>query len=296
MTLDPQVAAYLTQQAALGLPAVQTLTPAEARRRMEEATPAVVGEAEPMEVADARIAGVGVRVFDPPERIAPPVLVWFHGGGWVQGSVRTHDRPCRALAHRAGCRVVSVDYRLAPEHPFPAAVDDAWAVTAAVAAGSQPVAVGGDSAGGNLAAVVALRARDRGVQLRLQLLVYPVTDCDLDRPSYHACGTGYGLTREAMRWFWTQYMGSTPWDHPDAAPLRAPTLAGVAPAFVMACEFDPLRDEALAYAARLRAANVPVELVEQPGMIHGFFRLGAVLGRTHLAYDRCALALRRALA
>jgi len=263
---------------------------------MEEATPAVVGEPEPMEVADATIAGVGVRVFDPPETITPPVLVWFHGGGWVQGSVRTHDRPCRALAHRAGCRVVSVDYRLAPEHPFPAAVDDAWAVTAAVAAWSQPVAVGGDSAGGNLAAVVALRARDRGVQLRLQLLVYPVTDCDLDRPSYHACGTGYGLTREAMRWFWAQYMGSTPWDHPEAAPLRAPTLAGVAPAFVMACEFDPLRDEALAYAARLEAANVPVELVEQPGMIHGFFRLGAVIDRTHLAYDRCALALRRALA
>jgi acetyl esterase len=296
MTLDPQVAAYLTQQAALDLPAVQTLTPAEARRRMEAVTPAVVGEAEPMEVADGTIAGVGVRVFDPAERIAPPVLVWFHGGGWVQGSVRTHDRPCRALAHRAGCRVVSVDYRLAPEHPFPAAVDDAWAVTAAVATGSQPVAVGGDSAGGNLAAVVALRARDRGVQLRLQLLVYPVTDCDLDRPSYHACGTGYGLTREAMRWFWAQYMGSTPWDHPEAAPLRAPTLAGVAPAFVMACEFDPLRDEALAYAARLEAANVPVELVEQPGMIHGFFRLGAVIDRTHLAYDRCALALRRALA
>jgi acetyl esterase len=214
----------------------------------------------------------------------------------VQGSVRTHDRPCRALAHRAGCRVVSVDYRLAPEHRFPAAVEDAWAVVHALAGESPRVAVGGDSAGGNLAAVVALRARDRALRLRLQLLVYPVTDCDLDRPSYKDCGTGYGLTREAMRWFWSHYMGSASWEHPEASPLRAASLRYLAPALVMACEYDPLRDEALAYATRLREAGVPVELIEQPGMIHGFFRMGAVIDRTLAAYEQCAAALRAAFA
>jgi acetyl esterase len=294
MTLDPEAAAYLARQAALGLPPLHELTPEAARRRMEEATPDVVGPGEPMAVADTVVAGVPVRVFEPAVAGEAPVLVWFHGGGWVQGSVRTHDRPCRAVAHRAGCRVVSVGYRLAPEHRFPAAVEDAWAVTEAVAGQARRVAVGGDSAGGNLAAVAALRARDRGVSLRLQLLVYPITDCDLDRPSYRACGAGYGLTRDAMRWFWTHYMGTAPWDHPDASPLRAASLAGLAPALVMACEYDPLRDEALAYAARLRQAGVPVEFIEQRGMIHGFFRLGAVIQRAQVAYEQCAAALRLA--
>jgi acetyl esterase len=295
MTLDPEAAAYLAHQASLGLAPLNEITPAAARRRMEEATAAVTGAGEPMDVSDTTLAGVPVRVFEPAIPAEAPVLIWFHGGGWVQGSVRTHDRPCRALAHRAGCRVVSVDYRLAPEHRFPAAVEDAWAVTAAVAKDTARVAVGGDSAGGNLAAVVALRARDRGVPLRLQLLVYPITDCDLDRPSYRECGAGYGLTREAMRWFWRHYMGSEPWEHPEASPLRAKTLAGVAPALVMACEYDPLRDEALAYAARLREAGVPVELIEHRGMIHGFFRLAALIPRAQVAYAQCATALRLAL-
>ena len=296
MPLDPEAAAYLRQQAALGLRSIQELTPAEARRRMEDATSAVGGPAEPANITDTRIAGVPVRIFDPAEGADLPTLIWLHGGGWVQGSVGTHDRPCRALAHRARCRVISVDYRLAPEDRFPAAVEDAWAVAAAAAAECHPVAVGGDSAGGNLAAVIALRARDRGLPLRLQLLVYPVTDCDLDRASYLACSEGYGLTREAMRWFWSYYMGPVVWDHPEASPFRASTLAGVAPALVMVCEYDPLRDEGLAYAARLRAAGVTVQLVEQPGMIHGFFRLGGVIHRADAAYDQCARALRQAFA
>ncbi len=296
MMLDPQAAAYLAQQAALGLPPVHELTPDAARQRMEEGTPLVVGPGEALAVDDTSVAGVPVRVFQPSVAADLPVLVWFHGGGWVQGSVRTHDRPCRALAHRAGCRVISVDYRLAPEHRFPAAVEDAWAVTQAAAGDSARIAVGGDSAGGNLAAVVALRARDHGLRLRLQLLIYPVIDCDLDRPSYKRCGTGYGLTRESMRWFWSHYMGGTPWEHAEASPLRAPTLRYAAPALVMACEYDPLRDEALAYAARLRDAGVPVELIEQPGMIHGFFRMAAVIDRALVAYDQCARALGAAFA
>jgi acetyl esterase len=294
MTLDPEAAAFLARQAALGLVPLHELAPEAARRRMEEATPEVTHPGEPVAVTDTVTAGVPVRVFQPAGAGEAPVLVWFHGGGWVQGSVRTHDAPCRALAHRAACRVISVGYRLAPEHRFPAAVEDAWAVTEAAAAEAGRLAVGGDSAGGNLAAVVALRARDRGVALRLQLLVYPITDCDLDRPSYRECGAGYGLTLEAMRWFWGHYMGRTPWEHPEASPLRAASLAGVAPALVMACEYDPLRDEALAYAARLRLAGVPVELVEQRGMIHGFFRLGSLFQRAHVAYEQCATALRLA--
>jgi acetyl esterase len=296
MPLDPQVVAYLARLAALGVPPIPEQTPEEARRRMEEGTAALTGPGEDVRVVDTRIADVPVRIFEPHGAIDPPVLAFFHGGGWVQGSVRTHDRPCRALAHRVGCRVVSVEYRLAPEHRFPAAVDDCWAVTAALAAAAPRLAVGGDSAGGNLAAVMALRARDRGIPLRLQALIYPVTDCDLDRPSYLACATGYGLTREAMRWFWGHYMGSAPWDQPEASPLRVRDLAGVAPAWVLVCEYDPLRDEGLAYAERLRASGVPVELVEHAGMIHGVFRLAAVADRTPIMYDQCAAALTRAFA
>ena len=297
MPLDPQATAQLRLQETLGLPPIQQQTPVQVRQAAEEAASTMTGPAADVRVEDSRMAGVAVRIFEPHGTSGLPVLIWFHGGGWVLGSVRTHDRPCRALAHRAHCRVVSVDYRLAPEHRFPAAVEDAWAVTEAVLAEGRPVAVGGDSSGGNLAAVVALRARDRDLPLRLQILIYPVTDCDFSRPSYLAYATGYGLTREGMRWFWSHYLGGQPWDHPEAAPLRAPSLSGAAPALVMVCEFDPLHDEGLAYAERLRAAGVQVEVVEQEGMIHGFFRFrsGGEIDRTFLAYDQCAAALRKAL-
>jgi acetyl esterase len=296
MPLDPHAKAHLDRTAALGIPPLSAQTPEEARRRSEEATAGVVGPAPDVRVEDAALAGVPVRIFEPHGGRDLPILVYFHGGGWVTGSVRTHDQPCRSLAHLAGCRVVSVGYRLAPEHPFPAAVEDGWAVTEAVLRAGRPVAVGGDSAGGNLAAVMALRARDRGLPLRLQLLVYPVTDCDLDRPSYLANAVGYGLTREAMRWFWAHYMGAAPWSHPEASPLRAADFADVAPALVLVCECDPLRDEGVAYAERLAASGVPVELEEYPGMIHGFFRMGAVIDRTQQAQAACAAALRRAFA
>jgi acetyl esterase len=296
MTLDPQAAAYLRRQAALGVPPVHEQTPEQARRAAEEGAPGLAGPGEDVRVEDTRIAGVPVRTFEPHGAAGLPVLVYCHGGGWVIGSVRTHDRPCRALAHRVNCRVVSVEYRLAPEHGFPAAVEDCWAVTEAVLAEGRPAAVGGDSAGGNLAAVIALRARDRRLPLRLQMLIYPVTDRDLNRPSYVACATGYGLTRDAMRWFWNHYLGERSWDHPEASPLRAPDVSGVAPAFVMVCEYDPLRDEGVAYAGRLQQAGGKVELIEQQGMIHGFFRMGAVMDRTFLAYDQCAAALRHAFA
>jgi acetyl esterase len=246
-----------------------------------------------------------VRIYEPlgAERDLP-VLVYFHGGGWVVGSLESHDGVCRALAARTPCLVVAVDYRLAPEHRFPVAVDDAWAATAWVAEharsiGGDParIAVGGDSAGGNLAAVVALRARDRGLRLALQLLVYPVCDDDLDTDSYREWAEGYGLTRAAMGWFWDHYLG--PEGHvqgpgPEACPLQAPDLSGVAPALVLLAEYDPLLDEGEAYAHRLDEAGVPVARRRYEGVIHGFFRMAALTDRASEAHDEAAAALRAA--
>jgi acetyl esterase len=305
MPLDPDVSAYLARLAALGVPPMHELSPEEARRSTEVTAAELFGPTDPVgAVVDRVLPGpLRVRIYEPlgngDER---PALVYFHGGGWVVGSLDTHDGVCRALCARTPCVVVSVDYRLAPEHRFPAAVEDAWAATAWVAeharslrADPARVAVGGDSAGGTLAAVVALRARDRGLRLALQLLVYPVTDRDLDRPSYLAHAEGYGLTREAMRWFWNHYLGpdGDP-THPEATPLRAADLRGVAPAHVITVELDPLRDEGEAYAERLREAGVAVSAVRADGLIHGCFRMPGTLPRANELLDSAAAALRAA--
>ena len=297
--LDPDARHYLEQLAALGIPPSNELGVEEARRASEAGAPVLFGPvSEPARVRDVALDGPGgalrLRLY---EAEAPGgVLVYFHGGGWVIGSLDTHDGVCRALCVRAGCTVAAVDYRLAPEHRFPAAVEDAWAATEwAAGLGAGPVAAGGDSAGGNLAAAVALRARDLGLPLALQLLVYPVTDCDFERPSYLECATEYGLTREAMRWYWEQYLGPDgDGTQPDASPLRAADLSGVAPALALTAEYDPLRDEGEEYAARLAAAGVPVTLSRYEGLVHGFFRMPAVLRRAETALDEAATALRSA--
>jgi acetyl esterase len=233
------------------------------------------------------------------------VLVYFHGGGWVIGNPDTHDNLCKALANRSSARVVSVDYRLAPEHRFPAAPEDCYAATCWVAERGAEIgvdgarlAVAGDSAGGNLATVVALMARDRGgPRLRHQVLIYPVTDCDFDTPSYRDNAEGYLLTRDAMRWFWDHYLPDPDLrTNPYAAPLRAEKLAGLPPATVLTAEYDPLRDEGEAYAARLREAGVPVEATRHHGQIHGFVQLLDVFDAARRAVDELGLALRRALA
>jgi acetyl esterase len=288
MPLDPQAQAWLDAAAGSFRP-YQELGVEEARQLVDGNAVELFGPLEHVAVIEETDAGgVPARVYRP-EGGDDRALVWLHGGGWVIGSVASHDPLCRALAARSGCTVVAPGYRLAPEHPHPAAVDDAWAATAWAASEFDRVAVGGDSAGGHLAAVVALRARDRGLPLRLQVLVVPVTDCSFATPSYAENGSGYGLERATMEWFWNLYLPRlTGAGDPEVSPLRAPDLAGVAPALVLTAEYDPLRDEGEAYAARLGEARVPVEHTRYDGMVHGFLRMPAVLDRSRAAIDQIA--------
>jgi acetyl esterase len=259
-------------------------------------------------VADRMIPGpagqIPVRVVTPPGAGLQPGLVYFHGGGWVTGSLDSTEPRCRILAEWTPCVVVSVDYRMAPEHKFPAAVDDALAATQWVAAhaaelGIDParLGVGGDSAGGNLAAVVALEARSRGPQLALQYLCYPVTDLMSDTASRRTYANGYGLTSPSMRWYEEQYLpDAAAAANPLASPLRAPDLKGVPPAIVALPGNDVLHDEGLAYADRLKAAGVPVELHEYPGLIHGFFSMGVESDAAKQAIVDSCRALRQMFA
>jgi acetyl esterase len=307
MALDPQARKVLDQIAAIGAPDLHTLPVAQARSAMEQMV-GLQGAVEAVaHVEDRPLPGpagpIPIRVYAPEGPRPLPALVYFHGGGWVLGSLETHDALCRTLANAAGCALVSVDYRLAPEHPFPAAPEDAYAATRWIAenAGTigidaQRIAVGGDSAGGNLAAVVALLARERGgPRLVHQLLIYPATDAACDTASHRDNAQGYLLTTEAMAWFWNHYC-------PDrarrgdwrASPLRAGDLRGLPPAHVITAEFDPLRDEGEAYAARLRAAGVPVRLERYDGMIHGFVSMGAVIATGRRAIREAVAELRAA--
>jgi acetyl esterase len=310
MPLDPAAAGLLEQMAAAGLPALNELSPSEAR----EASAAFVELAGPGEevasVENRTIPGpagpIPVRIYTPAAGTAPrPALVYFHGGGWVIGDLETTDAICRAVANRAACVVVSVDYRLAPEHKFPVPFDDCYAAltwvadnAAEIGVDGRRLAVGGDSAGGNLSAAAALRARDEGgPALRLQLLVYPVTDHSYDTVSYKENGEGYLLTKDMMVWFWDHYLenpGDS--DNPWASPLRARDLSGLPPARVFTAEFDPLRDEGEAFAARLAAAGVPVTHTRYDGQIHAFWTMLAVMPAASEAADEAAAALREAFA
>ena len=307
MPLDPQAKALLDAMPPLSDTA--ELNVATLRAEVAAGTLAP-GDAEPVaKVEDRTIPGpageVPVRVYTPEGEGPFPALVYFHGGGFVICNLDTHDGTCRALANAARCVVVSVDYRLAPEHPYPAAADDCYAVTEWVAKngadlGIDPsrIAVGGDSAGGNLSAVVALIARDRGAPaLRFQLLIYPVTDCAFGTDSYRDNAEGYFLTQDMMRWFWDQYLpDASQAADPYASPLRADDLQGLPPALCITAEYDPLRDEGEAYAARLRDAGVASTASRYDGMFHGFFGMSAMIDRAQDAVDEAAAALRAALA
>ncbi|MSQ30539.1 MAG: alpha/beta hydrolase [Dehalococcoidia bacterium] len=304
MPLDPTAEEWLDRLAKMGTPPLWTLTPAQAReaRLLPPAGPNV------HRVEDMQAAGpegpIPLRIYWPSDAEGLPILVWFHGGGWVVGDLETSDPTARRLCSLAGCIVISVDYRLAPEHPYPAAVDDAYAAVVWAAQNAPRfrgdatrIAVGGDSAGGNLAAVVAQLLRDRGgPPVVRQLLVYPVTDGAMDTPSYHE-NDRYGLTPASMAYFWGHYCPpGADRMQPGASPARAASLAGLAPAHVVTCEYDPLRDEGNAYAAALRAAGVPVDAEELAGQIHGCFGNAHVFPRAMQAVEDVSAALKRAFA
>jgi acetyl esterase len=307
MPVDPQIRQLLDALAAAAGPAMHQLPPAEARAAYEamargRTTSEVVASTE-----DRTVPGpdgdLPVRIYRPTADEGAPAAVFFHGGGWVIGSIASHDAFCTALAARSGVVVVSVGYRLSPEAAFPEPLEDCLAATRWVAdhadeLGIDPtrLAVAGDSAGGNLAAAVALRARDGGgPALAFQALVYPVVDHSFSQPSYQENGEGYFLTAEAMRWFSAHYLGGAEPTDPLAAPLHHADLAGLPPALVVTAEYDPLRDEGEAYAAALAAAGVPTEVRRYDGMVHGFVAMHAALAAGDEALTFVAGALRGAL-
>jgi acetyl esterase len=229
--------------------------------------------------------------------------VYFHGGGWVVGSIDTHDGITRAIARRAGIVVVSVDYRLAPEHPFPAALEDAWTATQWVSSRADElkldvdrIGVGGDSSGGNLAAVVARRGRDHAVPVALQLLLYPVISYAFDTPSYSYFSEGYGLTRDGMRWYWDQYLGGSDGKNPDVSPSETADLRRLPRAIVVTAEADVLRDEAESYAQRMFLSTVETEGYRYDGMVHGFLRMAGKVERSNAAFDELAESIKTMLA
>jgi acetyl esterase len=308
MPLHPQARALLELMAAAGVTLDESSDVATVRAAIE--TFAVAGRAlaEPVAHVDDREipgpdGGIPVRVYRPSDMPALPVLVLFHGGGWTIGSLETHDNTCRSLANAVGCIVVSVDYRLAPEHEFPAAVEDAfaatsWAAKHAAELGGDPqrLAVGGDSAGGNLAAVVSLLARDAaGPRLVYQLLVYPVTDYEFESPSMRENAKGYFLELDSMRWFFRHYLpDESAGDDWRVSPVRAESLHDLPPAFVLTADLDPLRDQGEAYGRALERAGVPVELRRYDGVFHGFFGMRDLLEPAQQAFDDVTKALRRA--
>jgi len=309
MPLDPQARVFLDQLAAMGAPPMTESTPQDARAAMTMMS-ALGGEPEQRAATEDRaIPGPGgdipVRIYRPESQGPLPAVVYFHGGGFVIGSIETHDGVCHQLATRVPAVVVNVDYRLAPEHRFPAAVDDAWAAAQWVSSHAAELgverdrlAVAGDSAGGNLAAVVALRARDAGgPPVAFQLLVYPATDLTRSSPSHKENGEGYLLTTDLMAWFMDHYFGpGGDLRHPDASPVFVTTLSGLPPALVITAEFDPLRDEGEDYASRMRQAGVDARVSRYDGMIHGFFGLDAIFDASRKAMDEAVTTLKDALA
>jgi acetyl esterase len=302
MSLHPQVIALLERVARSPLPPYHTVPPFVARRIYRD-TRAVLSPPPPplaeirLQVTPQKIA---IRSYRPVLNDVLPALVFFHGGGWTIGDLDTHDVVCRSLALGARCAVFSVDYRLAPENPFPAAVGDCISATKYIAENTSSlkidrsrIAVGGDSAGGNLAAVVALAARELGIAF--QLLIYPATDQRCALPSHEKNAQGYLLTREGIEYFRGCYLPDPDsWTDWRASPLLAPSHAGLPPAFVLTAGYDPLVDEGRAYATALSQAGVEVTYREYPDMVHGFVLFGGVLETANAALADCCMALRGA--
>jgi acetyl esterase len=306
MPLDPKAKALIDMMAQMPLPPWSELSAATFRAMMD------AGRFPPpdlplAEIVNTTIPGpagpIGARIYRASLEPNQPVIVYFHGGGFVIGNLDSHDGTCRRLSHGIGCTVVSVDYRLAPEHVYPAAVDDSYAATKWVAEHADflkidaaRIAVAGDSAGGNLAAVVAIIARDRGgPALCHQLLTYPVTDMAFKSESYTSNGTGYFLTKDMMAWFGLQYVPSGhDIEDPLLSPLYHKNLSGLPPATVITAEYDPLRDEGEAYAKKLQDAGVPTKLIRYDGVFHGFFSMNGAVDQADDAHAFAAGELKKA--
>ena len=310
VVLDPDAAAVFKAFQEAGRPPYETLTPAEARafylqgRVVTNPEPPELKSANPLKIPSPAGA-IPARIYTPTKLRQSgglsPCLVFFHGGGWVIGDLDSHDVVCRKLAHESELIVISVDYRLAPEHKFPAAVDDAIAATKWVAASAKQLGidasrlmVGGDSAGGNLAAVVSLAARDgNGPKIAGQVLIYPATDFAMKHPSHSEPETSILLTHTVIRWFRDHYLnGAADGQDWRASPALAKTLAGLPPAYVLTAGADPLRDEGNEYAARLKDAGVAVTNRTFPGQFHGFFTMGKLLPQANVAASEIAAWLK----
>lgn len=299
MPLHPFITLLIEKQKAAGWPGLAAGSPDDARALVAQARTAI-GTGPAMEVKSLQIptrAGqVPARLYTPSEHTSN-ITVYAHGGGWVVGALDDYDTLARTLAARANTIVLLPDYRLAPEHVYPAGLQDVedvlfWASSGAVTPQrALPLIVAGDSAGANLVTVAARRLKDR-LSIALQVLVYPVTDCDMDNQSYRTHGEGLPLTAKDMAWFFSHYAKREEWAHPDISPLRAKSLEGMPPAFVLLAEYDVLRDEGAAYAERLKAAGIPVQLTEYSGATHGFLRLHNLFDVADGALNEMAEAIR----
>ena len=308
MPLDPQAKIILEEDAARGLPAYHELTPSEARKQMLALSAPVDPQLMAEHAVDRIITGPGgdipIRLYYPQGNSPFPVVVYFHGGGWVIGDLDTHHALCHALSNTSGCLLVAVDYRLAPENPYPAAIEDAYAAMCWVAenaetiqADANRIAVLGDSAGGTQATVAAMMARDQGKpDIALQVLIYPITDYNFNTASYQKNAEGYMLTRDLMKWFWNLYIqDESVANEPYVSPLRATDLSGLPEALILTAEYDPLCDEGEAYARRLQEAGIQVTLTRYDGMIHGFMRMTSRLDKGRQALNDVAETLQKAL-
>ncbi len=310
MPLEPVSKKLMEDLAASGQPPRYLLPPVEARISATKLFIAAAGTLDPVaKVEDFAIPGLGgeipIRVITPAGNGPFPVLVYSHGGGWTFGNIDTHEAACRKLANEAGCVVVSVEYRLAPENKFPAAAEDAYSATKWVADNAARInvdptriAVGGDSAGGNAAAVTCLMARDRGgPAIAFQLLIYPVLDYyEPGTPSYQEHATGYFLTQEAMKKYWENYLADpAEAKNPYASPLQAENLAGLPPALLVLAEYDPLVDEGKLYAVRLEQAGVYAKINFYEGVMHGFFNMPGMIELARQAISEAAQELKSAL-
>lgn len=307
MPLDPEVQVYLRQMADMNMPPISAMTPDIIRQGIKmqialEGEPEAVAHVENIVIPGPE-GNIPVRIYRPEGDGPFPMLVFFHGGGWVICDLDTHDGICRSLANGANCVVVSVDYRLAPEHKFPAAPEDCYAATqwvvehaAELHGDASLVAIGGDSAGGNLTAVISQMARDRGgPPLVFQLLIYPATDFRMQTASIEENAEGYFLTKDDMIWFMNHYLNNADEKtNPLASPLLAKDLSGLPPALVITAQYDPLRDEGELYGRKLREAGVPVTISRYDGVIHGFVGMPFTKGQQAIA-ESCA-ALKAAFA